>query len=221
MKISIALDRKSKVYAELPVGKANQLYKQLAEILIRNIDVETCKVTEGLDKLIDRLSTSSKESFQERFKKVAEETGKSIEEESIPISKPEPLIVSVDTPVTLDAPAIRGEIYKGGDVKKNLVMIKCEKCGHVAVPTLFMKNRELIHKEHSLICRECGEELPQIREINHAKYNCPNCSTNANFYVSNGLKEVTCKECGSPIDLVWHEKRGIYISANLLERGDK
>lgn len=221
MKISIALDRKSKVYAELPVGKANQLYKQLTGILIRNIDVETCKVTEGLDELIDRLSTSSKESFQERFKKVAEETGKSIEEESIPISKPEPLIVSVDTPVTLDAPVIRGEIYKGGDVKKNLVMIKCEKCGHVATPTLFMKNRELIHKEHSLTCRECGEELPQIREINHAKYNCPNCNTNASFYVTNGLKEVTCKECRSPIDLVLHEKRGIYISANLLERGDK
>ncbi|HAK44013.1 MAG TPA: hypothetical protein DCM59_16645 [Clostridium sp.] len=84
-----------------------------------------------------------------------------------------------------------------------------------------MKNRELIHKEHSLTCRECGEKLPQIRLFNHAKYNCPNCSTNANFYVANGLKEVACKECGSPIDLLWHEKRGMYISANLLERGDK
>lgn len=221
MKISITLDRKSKVYMDLPAGKANQLYKQLAEILIRNIDVETCKVTEGLDELIDRLSISSKESFEERFKKVAAETGESIEKESIPISKPEPLIVSVDAPVTLDAPVIRGEIYKGGYVKKNLVMIKCEKCGHVATPTLFMKNRELAYKEHSLTCRECGEELPQIREINHAKYNCPNCNTNASFYVTNGLKEVTCKECGSPIDLVLHEKRGIYMSANLLERGDK
>lgn len=221
MKISLALDRKAKIYTDLPESKANQLYKELAEILISNIDVAACNVNEGLDKLIDSLSISSKGSFEERFKKVAEETGKSIEKESIPISKPEPLIVSGDTTVTLDAPVIRGEIYKGGDVKKNLVMIKCEKCGHVATPTLFMKNRELIHKEHSLNCRECGEELPQIREINHAKYNCPNCSTNANFYVSNRLKEVTCKECGSPIDLVLHEKRGIYMSANLLERGDK
>lgn len=221
MKISITLDRKSKFYTDLPADKANQLYKQLAEILIKNIDVVTCEVDDGLDELTARLSTGSKESFQERFKKVAEETGKSIEEESIPISKPEPLIVSVDTPGTLDAPVIRGEIYKGGYVKKNLVMIKCEKCGHVATPTLFMKNSELVYKEHSLTCRECGEELPQIREINHAKYNCPNCNTNASFYVTNGLKEVTCKECRSPIDLVLHEKRGIYISANLLERGDK
>ena len=32
----------------------------------------------------------------------------------------------------------------------------------------------------------------------------------------NDLKEVKCKNCESPIDLKWHEKKGIYLSSNLV-----
>lgn len=208
MKISIALESKSKFYVDLPIGRANQLYKKLTTLLIECSDMTTFERVAN----ITNSNSENKETIadvKEKFKEVGKEIGRSLERVSMSQIKYTPQVNKNEL------------VNTNGEIKKNLVMIKCKKCGQVATPTLFMKNRELVHKEHSLTCRECGEELPLITEIKNARYNCPNCNTNAGFYVANELKEVTCKECGSPIDLVWHEKRELYLSANLLEKGDK
>ncbi|KGK88012.1 hypothetical protein [Clostridium sp. HMP27] len=99
---------------------------------------------------------------------------------------------------------------------KKLVMIKCPSCNVIATPVLNVKDDELLYKDRHLTCKSCQGELP-IGEIKPARYQCPNCNTTASFYVMNDLKEVNCKGCGSLIDLIWHEKKEQYVSANLIK----
>ena len=106
-------------------------------------------------------------------------------------------------------------VPKEGYISKKLVMAKCPKCDHIATPVLSIRNGELVYKDSEITCKKCQESIP-IGEIKKAKYTCPNCETPASFYVMNDLKEVKCKNCESPIDLKWHEKKGMYLSSNLL-----
>lgn len=99
---------------------------------------------------------------------------------------------------------------------KKLVMIKCPSCNVIATPVLNVKDDELVYKNKSLNCKNCQSELP-IGELKPARYQCPNCNTGASFYVMNDLKEVNCKGCGSLIDLIWHDKKQQYVSANLIK----
>ena len=106
-------------------------------------------------------------------------------------------------------------VPKEGYISKKLVMAKCPKCDHIATPVLSIRNGELVYKDSEITCKKCQESIP-IGEIKKAKYTCPNCETPASFYVMNDLKEVKCKNCESPIDLKWHDKKDMYLSSNLL-----
>ena len=108
--------------------------------------------------------------------------------------------------------------YKESPIYKKMVTIKCPDCGEISTPVLKFQNDELIYKEHHLICRSCGKQLPQFEKLEHAEYNCPNCGNYSKFMVANDLKEATCINCKSPIDLLWHDKRKRYLSANLFDK---
>jgi len=99
---------------------------------------------------------------------------------------------------------------------KRLIIAKCPSCGEIATPVVNVKDGELMDKSRPLICKHCQGELP-AGKLKQAKYQCPNCNAEAAFYTINDLKEVQCKDCGSLIDLVWHEKKERYLSANLIK----
>lgn len=190
MKVSIILEKKSRISVDIPAGQANELFKQLATIAING----GCETTNQIS--IPNIKLNQE--FKQKFAEISHEIGRAI-------SEIKPVVKELE------------EKAEKVPSKKHLIMVKCEKCGKVATPTMYMENGELIHKEHNLVCMNCNSELPQFESIKSAKYTCPNCNTRAGFYVANDLNEVSCKGCDSPIDLVWHDKKSVFLSANLIE----
>lgn len=104
------------------------------------------------------------------------------------------------------------EQHTGDKIKivgRRLVIMKCPGCGSI-VPCLVQEGQETI------TCRHCQENVP-IEGLVPANYTCPNCSYKANFYVLGNLQSVRCKNCESDIDLIYHEKKHCYLSANLIK----
>lgn len=188
MKISVILEKKSRISIDVPTGQANELFKKLATIVIDR----GCETTSQVS--VHKLN----QDFKEKFAEISCEVGRAL-------SEAKPVVKEFEE---------KTEKVQG---KKHLLMVKCESCGKVATPIVYIENGELIHKEHNLVCMNCSSELPQFENIKYAKYTCPNCNTRAGFYVANDLNEVICKGCDSPIDLVWHDKKKVFLSANLIE----
>lgn len=85
---------------------------------------------------------------------------------------------------------------------KGFLYIKCEKCGSVKgffTRTPIKKNR----------CR-CGHET----ELRGLKPLYVNCKCGANFKYQTNLTDnvasIDCINCGSPVDLEYHDKKGVY-----------
>lgn len=190
MKISVILEKKSRVSVDVPTGQANELFKKLATMVIDGGCETTSQVSVPNIKL--------NQDFKQKFAEISHEIGRTL-------SEAKPVVKEFEE---------KAEQIPG---KKHLIMVKCESCGKVATPIMYIENGELIHKEHNLVCMNCSSELPQFENIKYAKYTCPNCNTRAGFYVANDLNEVRCKDCDSPIDLVWHDKKKVFLSANLIE----
>lgn len=102
------------------------------------------------------------------------------------------------------------------NIAKKLVMIKCRECGEVAPVVLPVENNKVIY-DKPIICRNCQETL-NVDNIKPGKYECASCGTIAGFYVCGDIKELCCKNCKSVIDLIWHDKKEIYLSPNLIKR---
>lgn len=190
MKISVILEKKSRVSVDVPTRQANELFKKLATMVIDG----GCETTSQVSVTNIKLD----QDFKEKFVEISCEVGRAL-------SETKPVVKEFEE---------KTEKVQG---KKHLLMVKCERCGKVATPIMCIENGKLIHKEHNLVCMNCSSELPQFESIKYAKYTCPNCNTRAGFYVANDLNEVRCKVCDSPIDLVWHDKKKVFLSANLIE----
>lgn len=93
---------------------------------------------------------------------------------------------------------------------RKLVFVECPDC-HATIVSMVGQDQETVN------CRCCHKDV-QIGELVRARYECPNCGYKANFYVSGELKNVKCKGCDSDIDLIYHEKKKMYLSANLFDK---
>jgi ribosomal protein L37AE/L43A len=94
-------------------------------------------------------------------------------------------------------------------ISQKLVMLKCSGCGETIVG--LVKGGQW-----SLTCKNCKTDNT-IEKLKPAAYTCPNCGYKASFYVKDGLDIVKCKNCDSDIDLMYHEKKDKYLSANLIK----
>lgn len=94
-------------------------------------------------------------------------------------------------------------------VSKKLVMLKCTGCSETLVG--------LVNEgQWSFTCKSCKTNNT-VENLKPATYICPNCGYKANFYVKDGLDIVKCKNCDGDIDLIYHEKKEKYLSANLIK----
>lgn len=98
---------------------------------------------------------------------------------------------------------------------KRLVLTKCPHCDRLAAMVLYIKDNQVEHSTSPLTCRHCGGGIP-VEELKPASYTCPNCDHHTEFYAMGELKDVECKICSSPIDLIWVEHKKRYVSANLV-----
>lgn len=94
-------------------------------------------------------------------------------------------------------------------ISKKLVMLKCAGCSETLVSVVS-------EGQWSLTCKSCRTNNT-VENLKAATYICPNCEYKANFYVKDGLDIVKCKNCDGGIDLIYHEKKEKYLSANLIK----
>lgn len=94
-------------------------------------------------------------------------------------------------------------------VPKKLLMLKCTGCNETLVGVVN-------EGQWSFTCKSCKTNNT-VDNLKPATYICPNCGYKANFYVKDGLNIVKCKNCDGDIDLIYHEKKEKYLSANLIK----
>jgi predicted RNA-binding Zn-ribbon protein involved in translation (DUF1610 family) len=63
-------------------------------------------------------------------------------------------------------------------------------------------------------CHWCKKDVV-IKEVTNTTIQCPNCGDQYYIYLANGIKEVGCRKCQSPIDIVYTENGRKGLSANL------
>lgn len=88
-----------------------------------------------------------------------------------------------------------------------LIFFKCEECARVQYR--FTESGETVE------CIDC-KYSHEIGNTQRATYTCPNCNAVSILSVEEGLETVPCKKCSSPIDLIWHEQKKMYMSANMI-----
>jgi predicted RNA-binding Zn-ribbon protein involved in translation (DUF1610 family) len=63
-------------------------------------------------------------------------------------------------------------------------------------------------------CHWCKKDVV-IKEVTNTTIQCPNCGDQYYIYLANGIKEVGCRKCQSPIDIAYTENGRKGLSANL------
>lgn len=94
-------------------------------------------------------------------------------------------------------------------ISKGLVMMRCSGCKDTLVSVVNSG-------QWSLTCKSCKTNNT-LENLKPAAYICPNCGYKASFHVKEGLNMVKCKNCSGDIDLLYHEKKEKYLSANLVK----
>jgi len=118
---------------------------------------------------------------------------------------------------TISAKPIEDDhIQQEQPVRKTLCIVKCPKCGKISfIPLPVQDGKVDLFKP--MTCLNCGAEL-DLRDLYPGEAKCPNCG-NAIWFYGAGREnlEITCKNCGSPIDLLYNDKEKEFRSANLCE----
>lgn len=99
-------------------------------------------------------------------------------------------------------------------VRKTLCIVKCPKCGKVSFIPLPVQDGK-VKLSKPMICLSCGTEL-DLSDLHPCEAKCPNCGSGVWGYVA-GTKdiEITCKNCGSPVDLLYNHTDNEFRSPNL------
>ena len=200
MRLSIALEKQARINVNLKEGLDIETFRQLASILTDKAVGQPNDYNNDIGKLM---------SYPEELKGHIEKNSKV--SPAVEISKFKGYASEHKTKVFDKSSDNNQEI-----TSKGLVMVRCPKCKKIAVIVLYIKNGQVEYKNKSINCKNCQTELP-ITELKPAYYQCPDCDTTASFYVMGDLKEASCKNCGSVIDLVWNEKKKKYVSINLVK----
>ena len=102
--------------------------------------------------------------------------------------------------------------------RKTLCIVKCPKCGKISFIPLPVQDGK-VNLSKPMTCLNCGEEL-DLGDLHPGEAKCPNCG-NAIWFYGAGREdlEITCKNCGSPIDLIYNDKEKEFRSANLFGPG--
>ncbi|MBB6217534.1 ribosomal protein S27E [Anaerosolibacter carboniphilus] len=87
--------------------------------------------------------------------------------------------------------------------KPRLIFFQCEDCGAVQY--------KFGHEGDTATCHRCKTET-KLDGITDGAYKCPKCNASATFKVSNEVSVVPCKNCHSPIDLVYNDKKDKFVS---------
>lgn len=87
--------------------------------------------------------------------------------------------------------------------QKGLRAMKCPHCGKIAFT--------IGHGDEDYECFFCHEVYP-VPELVRAIWGCE-CGREGKLWVEHGkIDEVKCGTCDQPIDLFFHEKKGVYLS---------
>ena len=186
MRVSVILEKQARISVDLQGINAVEVFRQLTTMLMDKT------VGESKGKKLDKAIPHS--DIQKAIERVALEHIT----ENIETHKKESI-----------------QNTSNENIPRTLVMVKCPECGNIATPLMYVRDGKLLYDNRILNCKNCQSLLP-ITDLKPAQYSCPNCGTSAYFYVMGDLKEVYCKDCKSPIDLVWHEEKKKYLSANLI-----
>lgn len=82
---------------------------------------------------------------------------------------------------------------------KKLVAYRCPECGRVTVRSIVLGDSNITH------CHWCREDIV-INEVVLTEVKCGNCNDNHTFlYSANGLTEMNCRICESPIDIEYYQ----------------
>lgn len=93
--------------------------------------------------------------------------------------------------------------------RKAFTAFRCPLCGKVIFG--------LHTPDEQCECFNCKKEIKTPKELIFTKYQCTSCGKDAYMYMEKGaISEIDCKQCTSPIDLIFVEKKGEYRSATLL-----
>lgn len=117
---------------------------------------------------------------------------------------------------TASASAADAPYWQRGLVKGFLLM-RCAACGDVA--TYYLRTPRPDYD-----CRRCGHTNPVDREALRLVYcNCPNCGNSMRYKtnLTGPEAEVSCRNCGSPIDLTLNPRMTAYVTVRDRQRGRK
>lgn len=95
---------------------------------------------------------------------------------------------------------------------KKLVAYKCPDCGKITVRFTVLGESNIVN------CHFCRKDDIVIRTAKIASYRCAECNSKAYAWMCNGLKEIQCKDCLSPIDLFYDKIDDSLKSADLLHK---
>jgi DNA-directed RNA polymerase subunit RPC12/RpoP len=96
--------------------------------------------------------------------------------------------------------------------QRSLILMKCPACEEIMAPLIDVDGNSKI-----ITCRSCGHDREIApAELFNVRYDCASCGQTATFQTDGSLSEVKCKRCSSPIDLIFHEKKNMYLSPNLM-----
>lgn len=118
---------------------------------------------------------------------------------------PEPIEESI---VNVDENPFTHDLFKN----KKLVAYRCYECGKITVRNLVLGESNETH------CHWCGTPVT-IEKVVLAEISCGCCNNNHSFlYAANGLTEIMCRNCESPIDIDYYMdgKKEKAKSSNLL-----
>lgn len=102
---------------------------------------------------------------------------------------------------------IKPKYYYSQSGYKGLIMVECPDCG-VRVTVNFKNRTSWFH------CRNCMTDIPmeKIRKAYIQKCYCCGRSTALLTNIPDDSMEIRCRACGAPVDLVWNEKKGVFVN---------
>lgn len=196
MRVSIVLQGKSRMVADLEEERAIKLYIELAAALTEELAgdkiIQQCKDEEFMD-LLD--SIDAEKSADEIFG--SKEIEKPLGVWSIEEIKPKEIELS-------EVKVTKEPVTAKYNKPRRLLMARCHECGNFVI-------KLIDEKQLAVDCNKCRAEI-ELKDKRVAEYKCPNCGFKADFFVAGDVKEVKCKKCESNIDLIWNEKKMRYAS---------